>query len=81
MKKRNELMHELLSLEWYENAEELFKESAETGAALLNETYESCTKFRKCFTQRGTFLYFQRKQWKAARVAAREVSRNQIYEL
>ena len=47
--KRNDLMHELLSLEYYENTDERFKESAEIGKALLDETYESCTKFRQRF--------------------------------
>lgn len=51
-------MHDLLSLEWYENTDELFKESAERGIALLNETYESCTKFRKMFYAEGyTFIF------------------------
>lgn len=49
VEKRNDLMHELLSLEYYENTDERFKESAEIGKALLDETYESCTKYRKLF--------------------------------
>lgn len=50
---RNELMHDLLSLEYYENTDERFKEIAEEGRHLLNRTYESCTKFRKLFYTDG----------------------------
>ena len=42
-------MHELLSLEFYENTDERFKESAEVGKALLDETYKCCTVFRQLF--------------------------------
>lgn len=49
VKNRNDLMHDLLSLEYYENTDELFQKSAEDGLDLLNRTYESCTKFRKLF--------------------------------
>lgn len=47
--KRNNLMHELLSLKFYQNTDERFKQSAEEGLKLLNETYTSCTEFRRLF--------------------------------
>lgn len=50
---RNDLMHDLLSLEYYENMDILFKESAEKGLCLLNKTYQSCTKFRELFYTDG----------------------------
>lgn len=46
---RNGLMHELLSLEFYENTDEMFKKSAENGKKLLDETYKCCTTFRRLF--------------------------------
>ena len=49
VKKRNDLMHDLLSLDRYENTDALFQESAEKGLELLNKTYECCTKFRALF--------------------------------
>ncbi len=49
VKDRNELTHDLLALEYYEETDLLFKEIAETGLALLLETYDSCTAFRKLF--------------------------------
>ena len=51
VQKRNDLMHDLLSLEMYENTDDMFKESAEVGFKLLNETYASCTEFRRLFYQ------------------------------
>lgn len=42
-------MHELLSLEYYQETDKRFKESAKKGLNLLNETYEACTNFRKLF--------------------------------
>lgn len=53
VKERNDLMHDLLSLEYYENTDERFKKSAEEGLCLLNKTYESCTKFRELFYADG----------------------------
>ena len=50
---RNDLMHDLLSLECYENADDRFKESAEKGEILLDKTYIYCTKFRKLFYEDG----------------------------
>lgn len=42
-------MHDLLTLECYENSDMKFKECAESGIAILNETYDSVGKFRKMF--------------------------------
>ena len=53
VKGRNNLMHELLSLEYYENTDELFRKSAEEGYNLLSKTYEYCTEFRKLFFEEG----------------------------
>lgn len=58
---RNGLMHELLSLEFYENTDEMFKKSAEKGKKLLDETYESCTRFRKLFYADGYTFNFPEK--------------------
>lgn len=55
---RNVLMHELLSLEYYENTDARFKESAEIGIKLLNETYKSCTTFRELFYTEGYLFEF-----------------------
>ena len=49
IEERNNLMHELLSLEFYEYTDKKFEENALKGKNLLDETYESCTKFRKLF--------------------------------
>ena len=58
VKKRNDLMHDLLSLDIYENTDVMFKESAEVGLKLLNETYTSCTEFRRLFYQDDyTFVF------------------------
>lgn len=46
-------MHELLSLEYYENTDKEFKESAEKGRELLLKTYQCCTKFRSLFYAEG----------------------------
>ena len=42
-------MHNLLQLEYYENMDAEFKKIALDGKALLDQTYASCTKFRKEF--------------------------------
>lgn len=49
IKARNKLMHNLLQLEYYENTDAEFERIATTGKALLEQTYECCTKFRKDF--------------------------------
>lgn len=58
VKDRNDLMHDLLSLEFYENTDEMFKKSTEIGKRLLDETYSSCTKFRKAFFKEGYDFQF-----------------------
>lgn len=55
---RNTLMHELLSLEFYEDTDKRFRKSAEDGIVLLNETYSSCTEFRKLFYTDGYDFIF-----------------------
>ena len=50
---RNNLMHDLLSLELYENTDGLFKANAEAGLELLLKTYEYCTRFREKFYSEG----------------------------
>lgn len=49
VKDRNTLMHNLLQLEYYENMDAEFEKIAADGRALLDQTYASCTKFRKEF--------------------------------
>lgn len=46
---RNKKMHNLLSLETYKNVDTEFKKSATKGRAILDDLYESCTKFRSKF--------------------------------
>lgn len=55
---RNSLMHELLSLEFYQNTDERFKQNAEKGLQLLNETYTSCTEFRRLFYDKNYIFKF-----------------------
>lgn len=49
VKRRNTLMHDLLSLETYNGMDKDFEKSASEGLILLNELYDSCTKFRASF--------------------------------
>lgn len=49
VKRRNQLMHDLLQLEHYENMDATFHESVIEGKKLLDQTYACCTKFRKEF--------------------------------
>lgn len=49
IKKRNDLMHNLLKLDYYENMDDEFKNICIEGFKILNDTYDSCTKFRKIF--------------------------------
>lgn len=58
VKERNDLMHDLLSLEYYEETDKRFKDIAEKGKKMLDETYESCTKFRKLFYTDGYIFNF-----------------------
>lgn len=58
VKARNNLMHNLLQLEYYENMETEFEEIAFNGKALLDQTYTSCTRFREEFYTDGyTFVF------------------------
>ena len=45
-KKRNELVHGLISLKLYKNFDEEFKELAQTGVPLVFELYDVCTDIR-----------------------------------
>lgn len=58
IKDRNLLMHELLSLEYYQETDAKFKNSAEEGLILLNKTYAHCTEFRKIFYQKEYVFIF-----------------------
>ena len=49
VKKRNDMMHNLLSLDRYKNTDIEFKELAIDGRNILLNLYESCTKFRSIF--------------------------------
>lgn len=49
IKARNKLMHNLLTLEEYEEMDDKFKQSAEEGIILLKQTYNACTGFRASF--------------------------------
>lgn len=58
VKDRNTLMHNLLRLEYYENMDVEFEASAIKGRALLQQTYDCCTKFRKAFYTEGYAFIF-----------------------
>lgn len=49
IKNRNNMMHDLLSLESYQNMDEGFKELATNGQDILNDLYSACTIFRSKF--------------------------------
>lgn len=52
IKLRNSLMHNLLSLEHYEDHfDKDFKELALNGKRIVEDVYEACTKFREAFFQ------------------------------
>lgn len=52
VKSRNRLMHNLLSLERYEeHFDNDFKELALSGKAIVEDVYDACTKFRGAFFQ------------------------------
>lgn len=55
---RNTLMHNLLSLDTYENSDADFKTSALEGQKLLQDLYESCTQYRKLFYADGYEFVF-----------------------
>lgn len=61
VKDRNGLMHELLSLEFYENTDERFRVNAERGLTLLKDTYRCCTEFRRLFYDEEYVFIFPEK--------------------
>lgn len=58
VKDRNTLMHNLLRLEYYETMDAEFEASAIKGKALLQQTYDCCTKFREDFYTEGYVFVF-----------------------
>jgi hypothetical protein len=58
VKRRNTLMHNLLSLESYQQSDNEFRDIALQGRPILDELYSSCTKFRSIFYQDGYEFYF-----------------------
>ena len=58
LNKRNVMMHELLSLETYQEMDEKFKESALKGKKLLDKLYSSCTTFRSKFYEENYNFVF-----------------------
>ena len=58
VKERNRLIHNLLQLEYYENMDAEFEECAIKGQALLQRTYDCCTRFRKDFYTEGYVFAF-----------------------
>ena len=58
VKRRNDMMHLLLSLETYKSADEHFKALAIEGQTILTELYLSCTQFRKAFYSDGYVFQF-----------------------
>ena len=51
-------MHDLLSLETYQNMDDRFKTSSIEGKKLLNELYSACTLFRRKFYEDGYEFVF-----------------------
>ncbi len=58
VKRRNTLMHDLLSMESYRNTDEDFKAAAIEGQVILGKLYSSCTQFRKKFYAKGYVFVF-----------------------
>lgn len=58
VKSRNTLMHDLLSLETYQDMDAQFKTLSESGKELLDELYASCTIFRSKFFAEGYEFVF-----------------------
>lgn len=63
IKQRNRMMHDLLSLDTYEETDEEFELSALKGKVLLDELYESCTEFRKIFFSQDYIFEFPKAVW------------------
>lgn len=58
VKARNTMMHDLLSLDAYQDMDENFKQSSITGKQLLDELYTACTSFRAKYYEEGyTFVF------------------------
>ncbi len=58
VKNRNNMMHDLLSLETYQDMDERFKKSSIEGKSLLDQLYSECTVFRKKFYADGYEFVF-----------------------
>lgn len=58
VKKRNAMMHDLLSLNTYQDMDAQFKKISESGNELLDKLYASCTKFRSKFFAEGYEFIF-----------------------
>lgn len=58
IKKRNNLMHNLLQLDYYENMDKEFENISIEGLEILRVTYVACTRFRERFYDRDyTFIF------------------------
>ncbi len=75
-RKRNNAVHDLLSLEKYSNIDEIFKESAIEGKHLLDETYDACTGFRRDFYADGYVFEFPEAAMEDCRCAKSENDNN-----
>jgi hypothetical protein len=58
VKNRNNMMHDLLSLETYQDMDERFKISSIEGKELLDQLYNACTLFREKFYTDGYEFVF-----------------------
>ena len=58
VKNRNNMMHDLLSLETYQDMDERFKISSIEGKELLDQLYNACTLFREKFYTDGDEFVF-----------------------
>lgn len=58
VKNRNDLMHNLLQLKYYENMDSEFEKIATEGKKLLDETYICCTNFRADYYADGYSFQF-----------------------
>ena len=58
IKKRNKMMHDLLSLDSYKESDDEFMQSALDGQILLGRLYTACTNFRnKFYADNYTFVF------------------------
>ena len=73
VKKRNKMMHDLLSLETYKNIDDDFKKSSIEGQKLLTDLYDSCTNFRKIFYSDGYEFVFPEAAMDACRCANEQI--------